>query len=336
MSFTWPEGFPRVPDEDWVHEPLGTLAMKYDSVEEHGWYDNLDPSVERLAEALDDGHILLDYSGGTGILPDRLLQRIGDRDVGILIVDSSPKFLRLALEKLGSDPRMAFRLIRYIKPERRLQLIEEIVEAPLLARGVDALVSTNAIHLYYDLSDTLASWKRSLKPGGLVHVQSGNILNPNAPEGTWIIDETVEHLHARALHIVRTDEAWAKYRPALDDTERMAKYDALRKKYFLPVRPLEHYVDALNDAGLRVREVACRPIEARNDDWLGFLAAYHEGVLGWIGGVAKIDGTPADDGAVNDRLALMKFALNDVLGPRGTFKAAWTYVMAERAHASDV
>jgi len=336
MSFTWPDGFPRIPDEDWVREPLGALAMKYDSVEEHGWYDNLDPSVDRLEEALKDGDILLDYSGGTGILPDRLLQRIGDRDVGILIVDSSPKFLRLALEKLGDDPRMSFRLIRYLKPERRLQLIEEVVEPALLDRGVDVLASTNAIHLYYDLADTLASWARALRPGGLVHVQSGNILNPHAPEGAWIIDETVEHLHRRAVEIVRTDDTWAAYRPDLDDHERMAQYDALREKYFLPVRPMEYYVDALNAAGLSVREVACRPIEARNEEWLGFLAAYHEGVLGWVGGVAKIDGAPAGDAAIRDRLALMKAALSDVLGPRGTFSAAWSYVTAERAHARDV
>lgn len=336
MGFTWPDGFVRVPDEDWVRQPLGALAMKYDCVEEHGWYDNLDATVDRLADVLGAGDILLDYSGGTGILPDRLLRSIGDRDVGILIVDSSPKFLRLALEKLGGDPRMAFRLIRYLKPERRLQLIDEVVEPSLLTRGVDAVASTNAIHLYYDLDETLASWTRALKTGGIVHVQSGNILNPDAPEGSWIIDQTVDHLHARAMEIVRDDEAWARYRPTLDDPERMRRHDALRQKYFLPVRPLDYYLDALEGAGLRVQEVACRPIEARNDEWLGFLAAYHEGVLGWVGGVEKIDGRAADEAAVADRLALMKLALGDVLGARGTFVAAWTYVTAERVSSADL
>lgn len=34
-----------------------------------------------------------------------------------------------------------------------------------------------------------------------------------------------------------------------------------------------------------------------------------------------------------DRLPLMKAALNGVLGPRGTFMAAWTHIMAELSHA---
>ncbi|MEE2713603.1 MAG: hypothetical protein VX913_12585 [Planctomycetota bacterium] len=37
-----------------------------------------------------------------------------------------------------------------------------------------------------------------------------------------------------------------------------------------------------------------------------------------------------------DRLTLMKAARNDVIGPRGTFMAAWTNIMAERSHARDI
>ena len=37
-----------------------------------------------------------------------------------------------------------------------------------------------------------------------------------------------------------------------------------------------------------------------------------------------------------DRLTLMRAARNDVIGPRGTFMAAWTYIMAERSHARDI
>lgn len=331
----WPDGFPRVRDEKWSRQPLGDLARKYDSVQEHGWYDNLEPTVDRLADLLSDGSILIDYSGGTGILADRLLRRIGDREVGILIVDSSPKFLRLALEKLGADPRLAFRLIEYIKSERRLQLVDEVLEAPLLNRSVDALVSTNAIHLYYDLDDTLASWRRVVRRGGHIHVQSGNIRNPAAAEGAWIIDETVEHLHREAVRIVESDPRWSAYRPALEDRERMSRYDALRRKYFLPVRPLDHYLTVIERAGFAVTEVASRPIEARNDEWYQFLAAYHEGVLGWVGGVQKIDGAAPSESAVQDRLTLMKEALDAVLGERGIFEAAWTYITAERPTSGD-
>ena len=118
MPAPWPAGFERVPDADWVGQRAETLALTYDTVQDHGWYRNLDPTIERLTERLRPGEILLDYSGGTGILAERLLAE-PDANVGILIVDASPKFLRVALDKLGGDERVAFRLIRYRQDERR-------------------------------------------------------------------------------------------------------------------------------------------------------------------------------------------------------------------------
>src|SRR5581483_8590166 len=140
----------RMPDEDWVEGPVESFGLQYDTVETHGWYHNLDPTVEQLARALVDGDLLIDYSGGTGILLNRLLLRFFDRQVGMMIVDSSPKFLRVALERFRDDERVAFRRLRYLKDEGRLQLLEEVLEPGLRA---DALTSTNAIHLYYDLEN---------------------------------------------------------------------------------------------------------------------------------------------------------------------------------------
>ena len=174
----WPSDFARVPDDPWVESPLEDLALGYDTVESHGWYRNLDPTLEQLEAFLEPGDLLLDYSGGTGILAARLLERRPDLDVGILIVDSSPKFLRLALEKLRDEPRVAFRRIRWLRDERRLQTIGEAVDPALLERGFDALASTNAIHLYFELEETLRSWRGALKPGARAFVQSGNIANP--------------------------------------------------------------------------------------------------------------------------------------------------------------
>ncbi len=75
MSFTWPDGFARIPDEPWATSPLETLALKYDSVEDHGWYQNLEPTLDQLQAFLQPEQLLVDYSGGTGILIDRLLKR---------------------------------------------------------------------------------------------------------------------------------------------------------------------------------------------------------------------------------------------------------------------
>lgn len=326
----WPDRFPRIPDEDWTTLPLGELALKYDTVENHGWYDNLTRTVEQLGEALGPSDRFIDYSGGTGILLDRYYQAVGAEGAGSVLVDSSPKFLRLALEKLRDDPRIAFRLIRYLKPERRLQLLDEVLPVQDLGGPLDALVSTNAVHLYYDLPDTLASWARLVRPGGHVFVQSGNLDNPDAPEGSWIIDETVHAIHAAAVELVREDAAWADWRPVLDDAERMAGHDRLRNKFFLPVRPLSFYVDALGDAGLPVRGVETARIEARVDEWYAFLAAYHEGVLGWVGGSRRVEGTEPTPEAVEQRLALIRAAMDRIFAGSDTFDCCWTYLTATR------
>src|SRR5262245_58786312 len=112
--FAWPAELPRIPDDDWVASPIETLALKYDTVENHGWYRNLERPLDGLAAYLRGGHRLIDYSGGTGILLDRLITRLPAVEAGYLLVDSSPKFLRLALEKLRSDQRVGFRLIRFL------------------------------------------------------------------------------------------------------------------------------------------------------------------------------------------------------------------------------
>lgn len=328
--FAWPAGFARVPDEEWTHQPLDTFGLQYDTVEQHGWYRNLDPTVEDLSRHLRAGHILVDYSGGTGILLDRLKLRIFDRQVGLLIVDSSPKFLRVALDKFRDDPRVAFRLLRWRKEERRLDLLEEVLGPELLARGVDALASTNAVHLYLDLQETVASWARTLVPGGRAFVQSGNIRNPAARPNEWILDETVWAIHEAATGLVRNDARYAAYRAVLDDEARLAAHVAFRDRVFLPVRPLDHYLGCLERAGFAIERVEARPIEARVDHWFEFLTAYHEAVLGWVGGSVKVEGTPPTAEAVRDRLALIRQAMDLLFGGRPAFRCCWTYITAVR------
>ena len=326
ITRVWPAGFPRIPDDDWVARPPEELARTYDTVREHGWYRNLDLTVETLRGALRPGDLLLDYSGGTGILAERLLPSLAP-DTGILIVDASPKFLRVALEKLGGDERVAFRLIRYLDAERRLETLQEALEPPLLDRGVDAISSTNAVHLYYDLDETLRSWRGALRAGGWVHVQSGNVGVPELPSGTWIIDETVDAINRAAEELVRADDRWAAYRHGLDDPERRAGYAALRRKFFVPVRPLGHYLEALERAGFTIRRVEHVTLEASAEEWAAFLSTYHEGVLGWVGGSERVEGVPPSGEAVADRLELLRAAVDRVFGA-ATFQALWTYVDA--------
>ena len=113
-NMNWNFDFVRVPKEAWTELPLEDLAMKYDTVEEHGWYDNLIPTVQTILDTHSPEDLILDYSGGTGILVDRLV-RDPRPSPNVLIVDSSPKFLRLALEKNKDNLKIGFRLIQYLE-----------------------------------------------------------------------------------------------------------------------------------------------------------------------------------------------------------------------------
>jgi ubiquinone/menaquinone biosynthesis C-methylase UbiE len=329
VDFQWPEHFDRVPSDPWTRKGIESLALNYDTVENHGWYSNLDETVEQVGEYVRKGDVLVDYSGGTGILAKRLLDRLGSKEAGIVIVDSSPKFLRLALEKFRDEPRMAFRRIRFLKDEKRLERVDEVLGPALLERGVDAVLSTNAIHLYFDLAETLRAWRSVLRPTGRVFIQSGNIRNPELPDDEWIIDETVEVIHRRAMEIVGSDDAFSQYRSALEDSDHMSAHDTLRRKYFLPVRPLEHYLEALRAEGFELTSVRHRRIPARVSEWFEFLSVYHEGVLGWVGGAEKVTGEPTPEEVVRDRLVLMERAMEEVFGGAFEFGASWTYITCE-------
>lgn len=327
----WPNGFDRIPqDEAWVRSPVDKLALEYDTVQNHGWYRNLDPTLDDLQEILHDGNIVIDYSAGTGIFVEHFLKRMPDLQAGFLLVDASPKFLRLAMEKLGADARTAFRRIRFLKSEKRLQRLDEVLPESLRTRGVDALCSTNAIHLYYEIGDTLRSWYQFLRPGAMALIQSGNIANPNAPEHSWIIDDTIERLQPIAHKLVRSEAKYTGFRPHLDDKKRTAAYDQLRRKYFLPVRPLSFYLDALRAAAFEIAEVKEHVMDAKVTDWGDFLTTYHEGVLGWAGGTARIDGQAPSEETVSLRQQLLRESLAVLFDGAPSFSTCWTYIKCRR------
>jgi len=329
-GFAWPEGFVPVPEDEWTTQEIDATALAYDHVDEHGWYSNLDPSVEEIAAFLRDGDILMDYSGGTGILLDRLRLRIFERPVGWLLVDASAKFLRMALEKYRDDPHVAVRLLRFIKEEKRLQTLDEVIGHELRERGVDAIAAVNAIHLYPDLDEVAEGWVSALRPGGRLFVNSGNLRNPRAKGGEWILDETVWVINDLAEGLVRSRPEYEQYRPVLDDVERMEAHAAQRDRVFLKPRPLEYYTDALTRAGLTVIDVREKTIVADVQEWFELMTAYHDAVLGWVGGSKKLDGAPPTPEAVEDRLALMRHAIETIFSGRTQFNACWTYITAEK------
>ena len=255
VAFEWPDGFVRVPDEDWTNRDIDEAGLAYDHVDAHGWYRNLDLTVEDLARTLRDGDLLLDYSGGTGILLDRLRLRIFDRRIGVVIVDASAKFLRVALEKYQDDPPVALRLLRYLRDERGCRRstrcsTSRSTRSPARTRSTSTPTSATRSR----------TWMRALRPGGGVFVNFGNIRNPRAKPAEWILDETVWVINDLAEGLVRSDPRYVHYREAVDDAERMRAHAEHRDRVFVAPRPLDSYVR--RDRGGRLRGAR----RARGDD----------------------------------------------------------------------
>ena len=317
-----------MPDETWTQEPVDDFGTAYDNVDRHGWYRNLDPTVEELVHLLGDGDILIDYSGGTGILLDRLKLRMFDSQVGAIIVDSSPKFLRVALEKFRDDPKVGVPAAALPARTRSGSSASTRCSARRCSSAASTLIaSTNAIHLYPDLADTVASWLRVLRPGGHVLINSGNIRNPRARRSEWILDETVWVVGEIAEGLVRTDPRYAAYRRR----PRQHRADEGARRLSRPGLPAARGRSTStsrrsSSAGSRSSRCARPSIEAGVQDWYEFLCAYHDAVLGWVGGTEKVDGAKPSEQAVADRLALMRHAMDVLFHGRPTFQACWTYI----------
>ncbi len=330
-SDIWPPRFERVPAvEPWVDSTIDDSAHAYDAVKHHTWYQNLRPTLDALAAVSHDGDIVVDYSAGTGIFTEEFLRLYPDRQIGLVIVDASPKFLRLALEKFRADDRTAYRRLRYLKEERRLQQLEEVLPESLRNRGVDGLCSTNAVHLYDDLRGALASWANIVRSGGYVLIQSGNIDNPDAPDDSWFIDRTVERVQAVARELVKSDPIYAAFREGFDDTERTEAYDRLRHSYFLPIRPLDFYLDSLRDTGFAVETVEAQPVEAIVAEWSDFLCAYHEGVLGWAGGCSRAGECDPGEELIALRKRLLCESMAKLFDGKPSFHACWTHIRCSK------
>ena len=125
---------------------------------------------------------------------------------------------------------------------------------------------------------------------------------------------------------MRTDPAYAAYRSDLDNPERMAAHAEFRDKVFRHPRPLDFYLETFELAGLKVESVREASIEARVGEWYELLATYNYAVLGWVGGTEKIDGAPATEQSVADRLQLIRHAMDVLFHGRPTFQACWTYI----------
>jgi len=318
----------KVIDESFLKSDVTEFALGYDRVKNHTWYDNLNYLVDLSKEYFNDDDFIMDYSCGTGIFPERLLKSTVSCP-RILMMDSSPKYLKLSYDKFGNNYKFFFRLMKYLKEENRLQTIDESMGKDYKDL-LDGIICTNAIHLYPTISDTIKSWNKLLVKGGKLLINSGNIFNSSMDSESKLIDQTVNEIAKLSYKIVKETPKYSKYSDLINDIEYIKKHDSLRDKYFLPIKNIEYYTDEILKNNFKILEIKTINIDAKVDEWFEFLKVYHEGIISWIGGANKITGVDPKENEVGDRIEIIKLALNEMFNNKNDFKACWNYVICEK------
>lgn len=319
----------RVLDKSIFRTEISDFALDYDNVKNHTWYDNLDYLISLSKSYFNGDDFIMDYSCGTGIFPERLIAQTSDYPK-ILMVDSSPKYLSLAYNKFADNDKFYFRLMNFLRTEKRLQRLEEIFEDNY-QNFLNGIVCTNAIHLYPNIYETIDSWNKMLLKGGKLLINSGNIYNPMMNSQSKLIDQTVEEINNVSSEIVRGESRYNKYYEYIENMDYKNKHDELRKKYFLPVRDINEYVEALRRNNFKIIEIKAIDLDVKVSEWYDFLKVYHEGVLGWVGGAEKITGIKPTNEQITDRLDLIKESLQIIFNGDNNFKACWNYIVCEKS-----
>lgn len=325
----WPSASLRIPEEAWTRNPVDESALRYDKHGGNVFGSTWDPVIAQVLSVLDKDRIFLDYSCGTGQFTERILKHL-EGPTRILNVDVSPRYMRIAVDRFRHENRVALRLLNRDHETGRFQPVDNAINDLLEEPGVDILTSTNAIHLYSHLSETVGSWYRILRPGGIVAISTGDMSNPNRIGDNWSLHDTVGTVNELAQKMVHEDAAYAEYRNKIHDDATMTAYLSLRNHVYPAVKPIELYLDLLSDAGLRPIYHFERTIDVSMEDLLEALLPYHDVVLGWIGGSRKVEGHPPTDASVRDRMSLIQRCVEKIYANHDSFRCAWTYITAKR------
>ena len=297
--FAWPEGFERIPADEWVDAPVDAFGLHYDTVENHGWYRNLDLTVEQLARDLEPATCWSTTPAARASWSTGCACGSSTAQVGMMIVDSSPKFLRVALDRFRADPRVGFRLLRFLRDERRLQYLDEVLPegfaGPTGSSRRTRSTSTTTSRTRSVLGARAAAGRRRLR-------QLRQPAQPARGRDEWIIDETVYVVHEVATGLVRTDPRCAAYRDVLDDAERMRAHLAWRDRVFLAPRPLAYYTEQLSAPASASTTSTSGRSRPRWRSGSSSSPPTTTRCSAGSGGSAKVDGEPASEEAAADRL----------------------------------
>ena len=238
----------------------------------------------------DDGDVLVDYSGGTGILLDRLRLRVVRPPVRRCDRRQLPEVPARRGREVPQRP--AGRVPAAALPQGREAALSTWTKCSAEDfPGADVLVSTNAIHLY-DRSRGHPPCVGAcvLKPDGRVRDQLRQ--RPQPARGGQRVDHRRDGVRRpRGRAGTRTGPTRAgtalpqRARRSRSECARIASSGATASS---SRRGRSSTTSTRSEQRASwIEDVTERAIEANVHEWYEFLAAYADAVLGWAGGTEK-------------------------------------------------
>lgn len=260
-------------------KPASKGATAYhEAVVESSWMkDSIYEIAKVVKPIINKNDIIVDFGAGTGASALLLLKHLED-NIKLWLVDNSQSWLAKAYEVLNKRKNVAFFVLEK-KGDKYATLAETVGNG-----AVNHVVSANTMHLIPDLKDVFLGINHALKKNGTLTFQSGDFMRDNKPEGMLMIDDTVKTVHDTALEIVEIDDRFAVYREGL--RERIKSEESQRKFVFPDPRPIEFYLETLEETGFEHKEPVLVPVKIKYIDWLNFLRVkrLQAGILPEIGG----------------------------------------------------
>lgn len=266
--------------------------------------------------------IVVDFGAGTGTSAILLLKHL-KQGINLWLVDNSQSWLGKAYELLHDFPNVEYFILE--KKGNAYATLAETVGSGV----VNHVISANTVHLIPDIKEVFAGIALALKKNGTFTFQTGNFLRKTRPEGALMIDDTVNTVHDLAIDIVRTDPRYTGYRKGLD--KRIEAEDSQRKFVFPEPKPVEDYLEALEQAGFEYQTPIYIPVKVRYSDWLDFLRVkrLQAGILPEIGGKEPSSEEENDRDSLITMAALKLFndlELNNPLADEKCFTIDIVYV----------
>lgn len=286
----------------------------------------IDRLISLAKPHIHENDIVVDFGAGTGTSAIRILKNIKTK-IKLWLVDNSPAWLGKAYEFLSCYPNVNFFVLE--KKDDGYATLSETVGK----QTVNHVISANTMHLVPNLKETLKGIAEALKPNGTFIFNSGNILRKGRQKGALIIDSTVYRVHDIAIEIIRKNSKFMKYRQGLN--ECIKSQIPQRKLIFPYPRPMQDYLKALKQAGLKYTEPCYKCFKLKYTDWLNFLRIkrLQAGILPEVGGKEPSPEEEKDRDTLITMAANILFKelekLNPLADDKG-YQGEWVYISATK------